>query len=60
MTSNVSLSEYSQQTGVIFEGWLEKKSQTTGLWLKRYFVLNESTVDCFVLRSYYKTTQTGK
>lgn len=53
------LSEYSRQTGVVYEGWLEKKSRTTGFWLKRYFVLNESTRDCFVLRSYCKAIETA-
>lgn len=30
------LSEYANQTGVILEGWLEKKSTITGFWQKVY------------------------
>ena len=28
------LAEYSQKTGVVMEGWVEKKSSVTGLWQK--------------------------
>lgn len=52
------LSEFSQHTGVVFEGFLEKKSRS-GLWIQRYYILNESSRDCFVLRSYCKAIETA-
>jgi hypothetical protein len=33
------MSEFARATNVIFEGYLDKKSQILGLWQKRYFVL---------------------
>ncbi len=28
------LSEFAEESGVIFEGWMNKKSATTGFWQK--------------------------
>jgi archaellum component FlaF (FlaF/FlaG flagellin family) len=46
------LSKLAMESGVILEGWLEKKSATTGMWLKRYYVFSESETDFAVLRIY--------
>jgi hypothetical protein len=43
------LSIYAQRMGYVYEGWLEKRSARTGFWLKRYFVLAESTEHICVL-----------
>jgi hypothetical protein len=48
------LSELAQETGVIFEGFLLKKSSSLlGQWQKRYFVLKESPVNFCELNIYY-------
>lgn len=36
------LSLYATRAEYIYEGWIEKRSSQTGLWLKRYLVLAES------------------
>ena len=41
------LSEYAVQTGVILEGWLEKKSAVTGFWQK--VIRNATTIPAYVL-----------
>ena len=46
------LSTFALQSGVILEGWLEKKSATTGMWLKRYYVFSESETDFGVIKMY--------
>jgi len=48
------LSVYAKSSGYIYEGFLEKKSSKTGFWLKRYFVLSESTDHVCVLLQYGK------
>ena len=53
------LSEYAQHTGVIIEGWLQKKSDRTRLWQRRYFVLSESSTEFCVLRIYYKAVESS-
>lgn len=52
------LSPFAIKSGVIFEGWLEKTSTITGLWLKRYYVLSESNLEFCVLRVYGKAIKT--
>lgn len=52
------LSPFAIKSGVIFEGWLEKTSTITGLWLKRYYVLSESSLEFCVLRVYGKAIKT--
>ena len=52
-------SEYAASTGLILDGWLEKKSRRTGFWIKRYYVLNESERDFCVLRTYSKCLETS-
>ena len=52
-------SEYAASTGLILDGWLEKKSRRTGFWVKRYYVLNESERDFCVLRTYNKCLETS-
>lgn len=51
------LSEYAKATGVVVEGWLSKKSKRLGIWVKRYFVLSESSTCFCVLRVYGKAVQ---
>lgn len=46
------LSDFARANGVIVEGWLEKRSSITGLWLKRFYVLAESSTDFCVLKIY--------
>ena len=53
------LSEYALHTGVIIEGWLQKKSDRTRLWQRRYFVLSESSTEFCVLRIYYKAVESS-
>ena len=53
------MSEYAKQTGVIIEGWLQKKSDRTRLWQRRYFVLSESATEFCVLRIYYKAVDSS-
>lgn len=55
----IEFSEYASNIGVIIEGWLEKKSKRTGMWIKRFYVLIESTRDFCVLRSFSKTAVTA-
>ena len=52
------LSPFAIKAGVIYEGWLEKTSSITGLWLKRYYVLSESNSEFCVLRVYGKAINT--
>ena len=53
------LSAFATKAGVIYEGWLEKTSSITGLWLKRYYVLSESASEFCVLRVYSKAIKTA-
>jgi hypothetical protein len=52
------LSPYAQRTGVIIEGWMDKKSDRTRLWQRRYFVLSESATEFCTLRIFYKAVET--
>ena len=52
------LSPYAQRTGVIIEGWLDKKSERTRMWQRRYFVLSESATEFCTLRIFYKAVET--
>jgi hypothetical protein len=51
------LSPFAHATGVIFEGWMDKKSTTTGMWLRRYYVLAEAGDNVCILREYSKTIE---
>mmetsp|Transcript_21229 Transcript_21229/g.35978 ORF Transcript_21229/g.35978 Transcript_21229/m.35978 type:complete len:218 (+) Transcript_21229:3-656(+) len=55
-----ALSAYAVESGVILEGWLNKKSHGfLGQWQKRYFVLAESTTCFCVLRVFGKVVETA-
>ena len=56
---SLPLSAFATRAGVIYEGWLEKTSSITGLWLKRYYVLSESASEFCVLRVYGKAVKTA-
>jgi hypothetical protein len=48
------LSEFAEKTGVIFEGFLLKKSSSLlGQWQRRYFVLKESPINFCELNIHY-------
>jgi len=51
------LSALALQSGVILEGWLEKKSATTGLWLRRYYIFSESETDFCTIKIYKSTVK---
>jgi hypothetical protein len=58
---NISLpkqTELAMETGIIFEGFLNKKSSSImGQWQKRYFVLKESPVYFCELHIYYQAIE---
>lgn len=52
------LSEFAQETGVIFESFLLKKSSSLlGQWQRRYFVLKESPIHFCELNIYYNAVE---
>jgi hypothetical protein len=52
------LSEFAIGCGVVFEGWLEKRSKS-GIWQRRWFVLAESRTEFCVLRIYSSCMKTA-
>jgi hypothetical protein len=58
---NISLpkqTELAMETGIIFEGFLNKKSSSIlGQWQKRYFVLKESPIYFCELHIYYQAIE---
>jgi hypothetical protein len=52
------LSLYAERTGYINEGWIEKRSSQTGLWLKRYLVLAECRDHVCILMQFSRAVET--
>ena len=52
------LSDFAHRSGIIFEGWLEKRSRS-GIWQRRFCVLAESQTEFCVLRIFGKSNKTS-
>lgn len=52
------LSDFALRSGIIFEGWLEKRSRS-GIWQRRFCVLAESQTEFCVLRVFGKSNKTS-
>lgn len=50
LVSPPPLSDLALASGIILEGYIEKKSSLTGMWLMRYYTLCESTSQFCVLK----------
>ena len=48
---------FAESCGFVIDSWLEKKSNSTGLWIKRYFALSESTEHLCVLLQFQRPVQ---